>query len=261
MFLVPATNRRGVMPWEDEAGMDAAVRAATRNAPPAVKRHIDRVRRAEGRAPLWADELRSAERASGRRQRVDDLLANSNTAGILVGAACPGLSIPVACAHDGRTIPELIAVDAFRFSLLDIRAGRKNVWLANGHTTDAVAHTGDGTLRVWADDEVGLMVEARLPATDDGRSIAAEARMGKVGLSIGFRPQRMREIKVRGKWVRHVAEATLSHVALCRPGVATAAYRAARVYHAWGDQLSMDAARVRARLGAWAAIRSQRQGP
>jgi hypothetical protein len=56
------------------------------------------------------------------------------------------------------------------------------------------------------------------------------------------------------------AVAALSHVALVR-GEARPAYAAARAYHAFaGDTLAVEAARVRARLGAWQAIREQRHG-
>jgi len=259
MFV--GTTRRGTWMIPDTAALNDAARVATRHAPLLIKRQIDRARSRHGMAPLWAMETRSLDEFNARQERTAQLMASASSAGVIIGAACPGLSIPIACGFDRHVLPERFTADAFRFSMPAIEARTSDVWLsARGHDAEPIATVKAGTLRLWTDAEVGLMVEATLPATDEGRTIAAEARCGELFLSVGFVPRQMREVKQRGKRVRLISEAALSHVALIR-GEARPAYKAARCYHTFaGDTLRLEATRTRARLGAWRAIHEQRNG-
>jgi hypothetical protein len=223
---------------------------AARHAPVHIKALIDRQRLSNGLPPLWPDASRTVQ----IRTRVQSL--QQAAMGVLVGTCTAGLGVPTSCGFDKHHLPEVFEPQAFRHSVIDIHAGKASAWISLGHTADDLGSTNDGRLHVWVDPQMGLMFQMRLLNTDDHRQLAADARMGRLGVSVGFSPKRMSTRKLRGKSTRVIHEAVLSHIGLCRMGEMVPAFRSNLVIHSWGrDEVAIDAAIKRASMGAWLAHR------
>ena len=197
-----------------QGGMsDAEVRERARNAPDAIKRSMDAARIARGAKPLWGN-------AASRSVKP----AATATHCTFVGYICPGTSCPVAAASDGLRLPERIDPSAFRESLKAISEGKDFVMLRDGHDGETIAATANGTLRLAADDSLGLRLAAVIPIDAKHERLVRDARNGKVSLSVGFRPRRMEIVREAGRRVRLVHEADVHHVALIRDHQGLAAY-------------------------------------
>lgn len=204
-----------------EINGEKAVRAATRNAPAWAIRMINRERRAEGRASLPVPEVRS-------RKPVCDTM-------VLVGACCPGRSMPVMAGTDGLRLPEQIATDAFRHSLRCIKARAVTVEMEAGHGGEMIASTADGTLDFTASEHTGLMCVARVKVRSMHTEMLAAAIRGTLGLSVSMVPRRIEVVRHNGRRLRVIREVELKAVAaLWRPADhGQACYPAAKVYAAF----------------------------
>ena len=223
---------------------------ATRHAPVHIKALMERSRAKHKLPPLWP----SAVRASETRTKAKAL--QECPIGVLIGTCTAGTGVPTSCGYDRHHLPEVFQPEAFRHSVEQIKAGKASAWISIGHTIDELGSTDDGRLHVWVDPLAGLMFQLRLLNTDEHRQLAADARVGMLGVSVGFQPRRMGTRKLKGKNIRVIQEAVLSHIGLCRMGVMDPAFRSNRVIHSWAqDELAMDAATTRASLGAWLAHR------
>lgn len=240
MYPYPSSRREC---WAPQADTDAGVRLAARNAPPNVKRAIDRERQRRGLAPLWHVEHRSRDAASGYV--------------VLVGACCPGRSAPVTAGTDGLHIPEEIAADAFTHSLRCIKALAAVVELEAGHGGEVIASTADGTLDFTSSGHTGLMAVARVKLSRLNSRMLAAALTGKMGLSVSMLPRRMEIVKRNGKSVRMIREVELRAVAALWDAAehGKACYPAARVYAAFeSDKRAVRRAMRRAGIEANTAV-------
>jgi HK97 family phage prohead protease len=190
---------------------DAEIRERARNAPDAIKRGMDAQRIARGEKPLW--EKRAATVKAAPPSHVT-----------LSGYVTPGTSVPVAAATDGLRLPERFAPGAFRASLKAIAEGRELVILRDGHDGQTLAASDDGTLTLAADDTLGLRMTAVIGNTAATKRLVLDTAMGKVSLSVGFKPRRVEIVREAGRRVRVVHEADVHHVALIRPHQGKAAY-------------------------------------
>jgi hypothetical protein len=224
---------------------DAALRAKAKNAPPRIKRLIDRDRQRRGLPPLWdAVELRSRIRPTG-------LVA-------VIGCASPGLSVPVAAALDGELVPERVEPAAYAASVQAAKLGKATVELVDGHWPGAavLATTADGSLVLHNDSTTGLVLRANLHVREHAEFLA-DVYAGLVGLSISFRPRRMAIEREHGRRVRVVREIELVDVAALREhrNQGQPAYRHARLYAALADDpAAVRRARERAICHALAAV-------
>jgi len=229
-------------------------KVATRHAPVHIKTLIDRSRFKHGLPPLWPGAVRASETRNKAKALQDCPI------GVLIGTCTAGTGVPTSCGYDRHHLPEVFQSEAFRHSVEQIKAGKASAWISLGHSAEDVGTTDDGRLHVWVDRQVGLMFQLRLLNTDDHRQLAADARMGLLGVSVGFQPRRMTTRKLKGKSIRVIQEAVLSHIGLCRKGQMDPAFKSNRVIHSWAkDEVAMDAAMTRASLGAWLAHRASRQ--
>ena len=199
-----------------------AVRVATRNAPSWVRRGIDRDRVRQGLAPVWQVEHRAAETdASGWV--------------VLVGACCPGRSMPVTAATDGLHIPEIVDPHAFDHSVRAIQAGRHHVDLEEGHGGPVIATTRDGTLTFTSSEGTGLMAVARVKVGLHRSVMLAAGVAGDLALSVSMLPKRIEIVKRDGRQVRVVREVELKALACLwsRFDHGKPAYPAARMWLAF----------------------------
>jgi len=208
--------------WQvDEMNREHAIRVATRNAPAWAIRMINRGRKAEGRSALPVPEVRS-------RPPLPDTM-------VLVGACCPGRSVPVTAGTDGLHLPEQIAPDAFEHSLRCIKARAITVRMEAGHGGAVIASTADGTLDFTASEYTGLMCVARVKVRALNTEMLAAAIRGTLGLSVSMVPRRIEVVRHNGRRLRFIREVELRAVAaLWRPADhGQACYPAARVFAAF----------------------------
>lgn len=162
---------------------------------------------------------------------------------VLVGVCHPGEGKPVRMAGEADPVPEEIDPRAFAVTLRLVERGARHVDLLTRHRGgQRIASTRDGSLRLALDDVAGLVVDADLHGL--GAELLQELRAGKVGLSVGFVPERGGHRMVWSpdyrRRIRRVFNGELRHIALttqpvypravCRlaAGVDAAAVRVAR---------------------------------
>lgn len=166
--------------------------------------------RARMRPRVVAPPLPAPLPAVRRRSRPD---------AVLVGVCHPGEGRPVRMVGEADAVPEEIDPRAFAITLALVERGARHVDLLTRHRGgQRIASTRDGSLRLSLDDVAGLVVDA------DVRGLAAELlqelRAGKVGLSVGFVPERGGHRMVWSpdyrRRIRRVFNGELRHIALAR---------------------------------------------